>query len=106
MLWLLGMVCAYLITLVRVVGDVWARYREGRRSIATALAITCVVTLIPVAFAATALEKAEPAWLREALGAVAIGLVFGGAVLGAVGLVLDRNRRKTCDRPPRDPESR
>ena len=90
-------VVAVVIALMSVFRDVWAQYSAGQRSIATALAITCIVAGVPVVFAATALEQAEAEGLRTALQAVGMGLVIGGGVFGAVGLALDRRLGKARD---------
>lgn len=103
---LLFAVVAVSIRLVSVFRDVWAQYRAGYRSIATALAISCIVAGVPVVFVATALEQTDLAGLRAALQAVGVGAIIGGGVFGAVGLVLDRRMAKTVGEQPRDTEVR
>ncbi len=102
MVWLLAAVGAVVMTLARIVHDVWAQYRTGQRSVATALAITCIVAGLPVVYAA---EQAKAAGMRTALQAVSIGLGIGGGVFGAVGLVLDRRLGKARDAHQGDTDS-
>jgi undecaprenyl pyrophosphate phosphatase UppP len=98
-------VVALIIGLARVFREVWVDYRAGRRSLATALAITCIVAGIPVVFAAMAFEERGPANVRVALQAVGIGLVIGGGVFGAAGLVLDRRLGTTGGTQTKDPDA-
>jgi len=98
-------VIAAVIGLASVFRDAWAHYRAGQRSLATALAITCIVAGVPTVFVATALEQAESEWLRGAVQALGIGLVIGGGVFGAAGLILDRRPGKKSGKQPRGPET-
>jgi|GEM_PF-3324236 len=96
-------VIAVVIGVVSVFRDVWAQYRVGKRSLATALAITCIVAGMPTVFVAVILERAESEVLRAAVQAVGIGLVIAGGVFGAVGLILDRRPSKPGDEQRDDP---
>lgn len=96
---LLGVVGAFLLVLASTVREGWKDYREGRRSLAMALAITCIIAGMPVVFVASALERGGPAELVTVLQVVGIVLVFAGGVLGAVGLVLDRRLRRAAVAP-------
>ena len=91
---LISLVVVFILTLAGTVRDVWTDYCAGRRSCATALAITFLIAGMPVVFAASALEQAGPADLVKVIQVVGIGLVFAGGIFGAVGLVLDRQLRK------------
>src|SRR3954447_2381878 len=102
-LWLyISLAAAFGTALASVLRDVWRDYRSGRRSLATALAITCITAGMPVLLAATALEQGGPAELVKVLQVVGIALVFAGGSFGAVGLVLDRRLRRAAVAQPAD----
>lgn len=96
----LGMLLSALVVVLAPIGllnvflEVWRHYREGKRSLATALAITCIVFAIPLIFTGMVLEQKGFTGTKDALFAVGIGLGIGCGVFGAVGLFLDRRLKQ------------
>lgn len=92
MTWILfaALLMSVVIALSSVFRDVWTQYRAGQRSLATALAITCIVAGVPVGVIATALEDYESTQTRYVVQSVCIFLLLAAGCFGAVGLVLDR----------------
>jgi drug/metabolite transporter (DMT)-like permease len=79
----------------RVFLEVWSAFRDQKRSIATAIAITCIVLAVSTGFAAGYLKEAQQASaLQQGLETVGIVLMFGGGISGAIGLVWDRRIAK------------
>ena len=75
--------------------EVWSAFRDQKRSIATAIAITCIVLAVSTVFAAGYLKEAQQASaLQQGLETVGIVLMFGGGISGAIGLVWDRRIAK------------
>ena len=70
--------------------DVWRAVHDKKRSVATAVTITCIVIGVPTVFAATYFETHGPSaflWPLQTLGGI---LMFIAGISGAIGLVCDR----------------
>jgi len=94
------MVLSFLVVVLVPIGlwnvslEVWGNYRAGKRSLATALAITCIVIAMPLIFTGLILEQKGFTRMKDTLIAVGTGLGIGCGVLGAVGLFLDRRLKQ------------
>jgi Flp pilus assembly protein TadB len=83
-------VVSVIFSMASVMMEVWRAYRDKNRSIATAVAITCIVAGFPTMFAATIFEKQEPSNWQHFFEATGIVLFYAAGILGAVGLIWDR----------------
>ena len=73
---------------------VWRECRSRQRSVATAIAMTCIVAAFPTVAGATLLEQQPPSIIQQALQMAGIVLMFSAGVLGGIGLVWDRRLAK------------
>ena len=85
---------AVIFGLASVFLEVWSAFRNQKRSIATAIAITCIVLGVPTVFAAGYFEAQQASVLQQGLQMAGIVLMFGAGISGAIGLVWDRRIAK------------
>lgn len=78
------------IGLASVFVEVWRAFRDKKRSIATAIAITCIVAGVPIVFAATYFETQPPSGFGKFLQTVGIVVMFCAGISGCIGLVWDQ----------------
>jgi hypothetical protein len=76
-----------------MLADVWRAYREKKRSLATAVAISCIAAGI-LEVPATVYAQREASVFQEPLEVAGIVLLFWAGILGAVGLIWDRQLAK------------
>lgn len=74
--------------------EAWSAFRDRKRSIATAIAITCIVVGVPTVFTALCFEAQQASALQQRLQTAGIVLMFGAGISGAIGLVWDRRIAK------------
>ena len=70
--------------------EVWRAFRCRKRSLATAIAITCIAVGFPTIFAATYFAKLETSAVQQFFAVAGIVLMFGAGIFGAIGLLCDR----------------
>ena len=77
------------IGMARLFWEAWRVLRDKTRSIATAIAITCIAFGVPTIFIATYLENQPPSVLQQSLRMIGIFLMGTAGIAGAIGLVWD-----------------
>jgi hypothetical protein len=91
-----------ILVLAGVFLDVWRAVRDKKRSIATAIAITCIVAGVPTMIAAGFLKSQVASFSQQALETAGIVLMFGAGISGAIGLVWDRRMARRQSSPDRE----
>jgi Flp pilus assembly protein TadB len=86
------------IGLASVLMEMWREFRDSKRSIATAIASTCIVANIPIVFVATCLETQPELCIGTFLQTVGFAGMFCAGISEGTGLVWDQRiaRLQSC----------
>lgn len=90
---LLGVVLVLVISLADDLRGAWAAVRSSRRSLATALAFTFIIAQMAYFFVVFPFDRSAGV-VEESIETPLIVLFFAVGILGAIGLVADRRRRR------------
>ena len=85
---------ALIVGMVRVFLDTWSAYFQKQRSLATAIAITCVVAGIPILAAFYVCQELGYPTMERSFQIAGMVVFYGAGISGAIGLIWDRRIAK------------